>query len=144
MHGLFIQGMECSLSGMMRGLQKIHWQVENYISLGINASFELTNNSVEINYLDIHEASITFGTGALLDTLVTGAYNLFDTIQLFDTLDFSLLLSLLIVIIVFVFRIFLNSFEFSLWKTKRMLGILPTKYMVGQIEEMKELIRQIS
>ena len=102
------------------------------------------NDSDLINFIDLHDGSLTKGTDFEFKELDEHSHILFEEIVMFDTYDFALLLVLLTVIILAAFRFFLNRFEFSLWKTKRMLGILPTKYMAEQISDIKALIKQIA
>ncbi len=141
---IFVHGLESACYEMLMRINMAHYQLENYLNMSMTVGTKMISDESLINYMDMYEGSMEKGTEHEFSELQNHAYLLFDTITSFDTLDFSILLVLLFVVLLIVFRLFLNQFEFSLWKTKRMLGILPTKYMAEQIVEIKNLIKLIA
>ncbi len=138
------EGLANALHGMLRELNGVRLRLENSLRLGQNDSTARLLDPITTTYMDMFEAYVSPATEVIFKELEEHAQDLFDEVRAFDTYDFVILLLLLLIIFTIVFRLFLNRFEFSLWKTKRMLAILPTKYMAEQMDAIRALIPQIS
>ena len=142
--GILSQGMEIALNIMMRRVSIAYYNLELTIAAGQNGTGTYLADQEILSLLDLHEADLTSGTLLEFGEVEDHASKLFDAIANFDRYDFAILMILLMLVILVAFRLFLNRFEFSLWKTKRTLGILPTKYMAEHITKIKSLIKRLS
>ena len=136
--------MQTALTVFTMVIHELYNQFQNELSLNYSKSLYFVSNPDLLSLLDFREYFLSGGTVGLFSVLIQCGYNMFDEIKMFDTYDFAVFTILLILMFTIALRCFLNNFEFSIWKTKRMLGILPTKYMAGQLQEIKSLIKQIS
>jgi len=141
---ILAQGLEAATYEVLLELESMYFQLENYLELGRDMAEVILSDVDMLSYMDLHTVYLTLGSKHEFEEIDDHAAALFESIRVFDTYDLAILLVLLVFVILFVFRFFLNQFEFSLWKTKRMLGILPSRYMAIQLNEIKSLIKRIS
>ncbi len=144
-YGVLTSGLETCLNVMLLEINSIYYQFLSALDTN-NASHSLTllNSGTFVDLLDVHAVFLNQGSDALAAKMTDGGYSLFSSANSFDTYDIVAFCLLLTFMFMIVLRFFLNSFKLSIWKTKRMLGILPTKYIAGQLLDVKTLIRQIS
>ena len=144
-HGLMNKGMQNVIQFLTMKLNSIYYEFESCVRIQNKTRIaELLNGESFAILLDIASSYLNAGVYALFMKASDAGFGLFGEIDNFDTYDFVILTLLLILIFMVALRFFLNNFEFSIWKTKRMLGILPTKYMADQLDEIKTLIKEIS
>eukprot|EP00826_Nyctotherus_ovalis_P049779 TRINITY_DN6038_c0_g3_i2.p1 TRINITY_DN6038_c0_g3~~TRINITY_DN6038_c0_g3_i2.p1 ORF type:complete len:164 (+),score=38.02 TRINITY_DN6038_c0_g3_i2:332-823(+) len=96
----------------------------------------------QMNYFDLHEREITHMFNKQYEAADSQVRSLFREVKTFDVYDLVIQLVLTIIAILIVFKVLLNSSELSLWKAKRMVGILPTKYMMEHLQEIEQFIKK--
>ena len=144
-HNLLKAGLENTLHVFAMELFVIHRKFLNYLDTkDLKSAKDLIDNEKLLSLLDISSMYVNDGTHLIIERVESFGMALFKEASNFDTADFIAFSVILTLMFMVALRWFLNSFRLSLWKVKRMLGILPTKNIAGQLDEIKALIKQIS
>eukprot|EP01022_Parablepharisma_sp_SALTPOND_P008015 TRINITY_DN135076_c2_g1_i1.p1 TRINITY_DN135076_c2_g1~~TRINITY_DN135076_c2_g1_i1.p1 ORF type:complete len:1694 (-),score=130.78 TRINITY_DN135076_c2_g1_i1:1451-6472(-) len=144
-HGILTHGFQNCLNQITLEMYTIYNQFLNaHILKDTTYISALLKNIRFTNILDINSVFLSVSARLLVKRIRSEGLMLFSESSTFDTYDFIIFGILLTVMLLAVLSWFLGNFKHSIWRTKRMLGIMPTKYIAGQLDDVKVLIRQIS
>ena len=97
-----------------------------------------------IDTLDLTVGYLARISTAFYDVITDYGLDYISQARYFDIIDLILFIILTIGIFLISLRIFLNDFKISIWKAKRMLGLMPTKFIIRNIDKVKAAMKEVS
>jgi len=144
-HGLLSKGLE---NGINQGLLETETLYHKYLNARKLQNTEYLNGLLRQerveDLFDMNSVYLASGAEHFQEKIDDEGHRLFSEVNRFDLIDLLVFCILMTFMFLVALSWFLKNFKHSMWRTKRMLGIMPTKYIASQLEEVKSLIKQIS
>ena len=105
---------------------------------------EMNGNKKYIELVDMSSALLTYISKAFTEILTDYCYEFADIVNNYDTWDLVIFIILMFLVFIVALGLFLMSFKSSILRAKRMLGIMPTQFVIRELDRVKVVIQQIS
>ena len=136
-------GFESAVTQIMLELDLIYARFFNAFEENRDVSDSIKTEK----YIEIVDMSSVFFTNIMkgfTEYTINYSLDFIDSVKSYDTLDLVIFILVIFVVFMIILRLFVIQFKDSIMRVKRMLGIMPTKFIARDLNNVKIAMAQIS
>eukprot|EP00826_Nyctotherus_ovalis_P040485 TRINITY_DN39_c0_g2_i1.p1 TRINITY_DN39_c0_g2~~TRINITY_DN39_c0_g2_i1.p1 ORF type:complete len:722 (+),score=200.35 TRINITY_DN39_c0_g2_i1:220-2166(+) len=138
-------GYQNVVNQVLLEIQTLYFKFLNYLETGNTDQLKnILRKRTFIEVIDLNSVFLFELSGSFFEYIIDFGNTFFSEVAKFDIWDFAIFIVLVFLVFFIALRIFLSSFKDTMLEAKRMLGIIPTKFIARDIEKIKSIISQVS